>query len=69
MNFNIVYVTNEIACGCQKLLFTSPFFVKILKMFEQNNKATAKLITLVPYIFNVTIEAKHILRESNSSNI
>ena len=38
-------------------------------MFEQNNKATAKLIILVSYVFNITIEAKHNLRKFNFSNI
>ena len=38
-------------------------------MFEQNNKATAKLIILVSYVFNITIEVKHNLRKFNFSNI
>ena len=48
----------------------SACFVKICEMLEQNNKATAKFkATLVPYVFNITIEAKHNVRESNYSDI
>lgn len=39
------------------------------KTLEQNNKGAAELITLVLDKFNVTIEAKHNLSESNYSSI
>ena len=48
----------------------SAFFVKICKTLEQNNKATANFkVTLVSYMFNITIEAKYNLREYNYYNI
>ena len=40
-------------------------FLKICKTLERNNKATAKFkATLVSYVFNITIEVKHNLRDN-----
>ena len=66
----IIWKYKKIAFGQQKVLTDVCVFVKKRKTLEQNNETTANFkATLVSYVFNITIEAKHSLRGSNYSNI